>query len=669
MFFEQNDETENNTNLDNIGNLTTSATLAHQQENSTKTLDTAEEAPNATPGNIPTLIYKCSTCDFFGQAKQEVEAHIVATHPNSDNCDVISIPTNPVAIQAFQAAMAAATLAAVSRASKTPHSPSPTMSPNLQQTKGVTHDDDDDVLGPVAVKRERLDVPEPEILPDDSSNTLNEPNISMEVVEQNENFDQSKSSNGVQCPLCQDYFTEKQALEMHLMTIHSVNRDGLARLLLLVDTSIWQNEEPTMTNRSISMPNETASSSSAKTDTSTTAMKPSLTGYELLLCQQCGSSFKHEQQLLQHAQKMQHYTMQKGEYLCLASNSVRNPCKMHYPTLTAMFNHYNDTHMRLVISERHVYKYRCKQCSLAFKTQEKLATHTLYHTMRDATKCAMCQRNFRSTQALQKHMEQAHNQTNVAANNLECPSPRTISPSGSEIERHAPETTRTSASDKFESESNRSITPGQEICPSTQSPNSTQNEPQNPQSPATQQQMSTISALINQQQSVNSSELLHHLQMQHQQFQNLPALHNLQQMQQQLPQFAAAAAASGMPINPVEMLNLMQFHHLISLNFMNLAPPLIFGGNAAAASSVPSNTATPSNISNNSSSQPPSHMTSSTEISASSSSTATSNITPTSVPTLPNVDVSTQILQQQQISPGASNSQVGKFNFIFEQFL
>lgn len=35
-------------------------------------------------------------------------------------------------------------------------------------------------------------------------------------------------------------------------------------------------------------------------------------------------------------------------------------------------------------------------------------------------------------------------------------------------------------------------------------------------------------------------------------------------------------------LNTLDMLNIMQFHQLLSLNFMNLAPPLIFGAAAAA---------------------------------------------------------------------------------------
>lgn len=50
------------------------------------------------------------------------------------------------------------------------------------------------------------------------------------------------------------------------------------------------------------------------------------------------------------------------------------------------------------------------------------------------------------------------------------------------------------------------------------------------------------------------------------------------------------ALAQNIPMNTLDMLNIMQFHHLISLNFMNLAPPLIFGG----ATTPPNATASPS---------------------------------------------------------------------------
>uniref|UniRef100_A0A4W4G8W5 Zinc finger homeobox 4 n=1 Tax=Electrophorus electricus TaxID=8005 RepID=A0A4W4G8W5_ELEEL len=60
------------------------------------------------------------------------------------------------------------------------------------------------------------------------------------------------------------------------------------------------------------------------------------------------------------------------------------------------------------ISDRHVYKYRCSQCSLAFKTAEKLQLHSQYHAIRAATMCCLCQRSFRTLQALRKHLETSH---------------------------------------------------------------------------------------------------------------------------------------------------------------------------------------------------------------------------------------------------------------------
>lgn len=60
------------------------------------------------------------------------------------------------------------------------------------------------------------------------------------------------------------------------------------------------------------------------------------------------------------------------------------------------------------ISDRHVYKYRCNQCSLAFKTMEKLQLHSQYHLIRAATQCVVCRRSFRSVEALQRHVETAH---------------------------------------------------------------------------------------------------------------------------------------------------------------------------------------------------------------------------------------------------------------------
>lgn len=43
------------------------------------------------------------------------------------------------------------------------------------------------------------------------------------------------------CPLCQEPFHEYSVLEAHVMQIHSVNSEGLKRLLMLMEGSHWLN--------------------------------------------------------------------------------------------------------------------------------------------------------------------------------------------------------------------------------------------------------------------------------------------------------------------------------------------------------------------------------------------------------------------------------------------
>lgn len=76
--------------------------------------------------------------------------------------------------------------------------------------------------------------------------------------------------------------------------------------------------------------------------------------------------------------------------------------------LQTHFNHFHSQRPQNPISDRHVYKYRCSQCSLAFKTAEKLQLHSQYHAIRAATMCCLCHRSFRTLQALQKHLETSH---------------------------------------------------------------------------------------------------------------------------------------------------------------------------------------------------------------------------------------------------------------------
>ncbi|KAH8376051.1 hypothetical protein KR093_011343, partial [Drosophila rubida] len=535
--------------------------------------------------NVETTVFKCNICEYFVQSKKEIILHLEVMHPTAENDDFISIPTNTAALQAFHTAVAAAALAAVQRCSITP---------TTATTEGEAADTSDaDATGILLecgpgldnfnIKREQLEGNENRVAGQDNSETNYNELKSLRNIEESRSM-LAASSSGVSCPLCLEQgYSEKSLLEAHLMSVHNVTRDGLDRLLQLVDHKAWQRTSSSLSSvrtaeEDVSKANienhTTTTTSTSTSSTVTTTSSGSIGGdsgvIRNLCCQQCDTPFKHEEQLLQHAQLTQHFPMQSNDYLCLAVCHMQRPCFMRFPSISLMVAHFKDVHMSLVFSERHVYKYRCKQCSLAFKTQEKLTTHMLYHTMRDATKCSQCQRNFRSTQALQKHMELAHRDVDDDLNNA---SDRSRSP----ILRDSPV-----------AESHKTTTP-----PTEQ-----------------QQQLAafTASLIKKSQQDAGlletvDGQLAHQLQgkgqQQKQQYlqdnlrvinsQGLQGLQNLQQVQQQL---GSASAVSGMPINPVDMLNLMQFHHLMSLNFMNLAPPLIFGANSTSTGTNSSTTVT-----------------------------------------------------------------------------
>ncbi|KAH8269798.1 hypothetical protein KR018_008128, partial [Drosophila ironensis] len=529
--------------------------------------------------SVPTTVFKCNLCEYFVQSEKEMSVHIATLHTNADSDDFISIPTNTAALQAFQNAVAAAAMAVVQQRCS---------------TINATNEDppESGTVNPIAIKPERFeeeDYPMSHIEDDKPIDNLTE---NTKASQSQKSATTRDPKPAVQCPLClENRFREKTSLEAHLTEVHSVSRDGLARLLLLVDKSAWdQHSDPGTEDPQV----PSSSSLPAKSDAESIAVNPisslqdgsgisaafSCTtsntstinaGMQGLSCQLCEANFKHEEQLLQHAQQNQHFSIQNGEYFCLAGSHVSRPCYLSFRNLSAMINHYQDSHMSLVISERHVYKYRCKQCSLAFKTQEKLTTHMLYHTMRDATKCSLCQRNFRSTQALQKHMEQTHSVEGAAS--VIVSSPQSPTPS-------TDDTDKVISGEAFLAQKELKATDNSIASKET----TTMQSSSIPVDIQTQQQhLATLNALLKQQQSNPDTLSLRPepLSLAAGEFsQHLQNLQNLQQIQQQ---FSGITASSGLPISPVDMLNLMQFHHLMSLNFMNLAPPLVFGANSAAS--------------------------------------------------------------------------------------
>nr|CAI5821858.1 unnamed protein product [Callosobruchus analis] len=233
------------------------------------------------------------------------------------------------------------------------------------------------------------------------------------------------------CPLCQDAFKDRTSLERHVMQIHSVNSEGLQRLLMLVDQSHWLNQSsrtPTP-NNSIQVqqtvsPTSVSSKESnrfEKSDPGHQDTEPDLLSptsddnpEESERCGTCYKTFRNIDELCYHQNETGHLEIKQTPsgpgYVCW-----KKGCNQFFPTAHTLQMHFKEVHAKnsianMSVSEKHVYKYRCNQCSLAFKTLEKLQLHSQYHMIRDATKCVLCGRSFRSLVALHKHVESVHSE-------------------------------------------------------------------------------------------------------------------------------------------------------------------------------------------------------------------------------------------------------------------
>ncbi|XP_064640113.1 zinc finger homeobox protein 4-like isoform X2 [Lineus longissimus] len=239
------------------------------------------------------------------------------------------------------------------------------------------------------------------------------------------------------CPLCQDGFKEKAKLERHLAQSHNVSQEGVQRLMILVDHTRWsppapaeasgaptdlrmnqnesQDRSPTGTPEDDSM--ETKSDASEpdaiKIPQDDADSSDELNGdkdEEEYRCHTCSGLFRNIDALYAHQNELGHLELKQTPrgpgYLCW-----KKGCNQYFKTASALQVHFREIHTRkqhLSVSKRHVYKYRCNQCSLAFKTLEKLQTHSQYHMIRAATRCTVCDRSFRTLEAMKKHVESTH---------------------------------------------------------------------------------------------------------------------------------------------------------------------------------------------------------------------------------------------------------------------
>ncbi|XP_041101871.1 zinc finger homeobox protein 4-like [Polyodon spathula] len=201
------------------------------------------------------------------------------------------------------------------------------------------------------------------------------------------------------CPLCQDVLSNKIHLQLHLTHLHSVSPDCVEKLLMTVSV------QDVMMPNSMHFPAATQENQSL-TDSTTTVIaegsgKPS------------GENALDEKiNIAQHNSKAE--LELKNEELKPPKEASEAP---DWKKNTSEDSKTSDIQeqlseiqkrQQLSVSDRHVYKYRCNHCSLAFKTIQKLQIHSQYHAIRAATMCSLCQRSFRTFLALKKHLENGH---------------------------------------------------------------------------------------------------------------------------------------------------------------------------------------------------------------------------------------------------------------------
>ena len=76
---------------------------------------------------------------------------------------------------------------------------------------------------------------------DNKKKLVNEEEEEEEEMEEEEEEEEGEGVELVTCPLCQEGFRGKDSLEEHAMQIHSINTEGLQRLMMLMQGSHWLN--------------------------------------------------------------------------------------------------------------------------------------------------------------------------------------------------------------------------------------------------------------------------------------------------------------------------------------------------------------------------------------------------------------------------------------------
>ncbi|KAJ6652494.1 hypothetical protein lerEdw1_011464 [Lerista edwardsae] len=203
----------------------------------------------------------------------------------------------------------------------------------------------------------------------------------------------------LRCPLCQDMLSNKIHLQLHLTHLHSVSPDCVEKLVLTVTAP------EVMMPSSLFLPAAMPDRDRVTTGSEEPARPPDAPeglGKGLPPAEHVERGGDPKPVAPEPAA-----AREEAGFLCWKKGCSQGAFK----SSAALQAHVSEAHSKrpqLPVSERHVYKYRCSQCSLAFKTVEKLQLHSQYHVIRAATMCCLCQRSFRTLQALRKHLESSH---------------------------------------------------------------------------------------------------------------------------------------------------------------------------------------------------------------------------------------------------------------------
>ncbi|XP_023376933.1 zinc finger homeobox protein 4 isoform X6 [Pteropus vampyrus] len=201
------------------------------------------------------------------------------------------------------------------------------------------------------------------------------------------------------CPLCQDVLSNKMHLQLHLTHLHSVSPDCVEKLLMTVPVP------DVMMPNSLLLPAAASEKSERDTPAAITAEGSGKYSGDSPVDDRSMAGLddsKASVEIKSEEQKPTKEPVEVSEWNKTSSKDAKPPEALQEPLSE------QQKRQPLSVSERHVYKFRCNHCSLAFKTMQKLQIHSQYHAIRAATMCNLCQRSFRTFQALKKHLEAGH---------------------------------------------------------------------------------------------------------------------------------------------------------------------------------------------------------------------------------------------------------------------